>query len=187
MSGYVSTGYVQPHYVTSAALLIVVKFPTPPPGELPSASPERGRITLEASPPSTSFPRGPYGMVTALVLTTHAGDRIFSQMAVDPVYGVPPSVGRYVTLLDLDAITLSQGGSGSTLVTRINSLELPSFSFVADNSDGFWSQLIASEYLLCMSISVYLDLGDGIHIFGGRGEIQEIELSRKTVRIRVGA
>jgi hypothetical protein len=187
VDAYVESGYVEHGYVTSAALLLFVAFPTPPPGELPSASPRPGRITLEASPPSTSFPRGPYGMVTAVVLMTHAGARIFSQVAVDPVYGVPPHIGRYVTLVDLDAITLSQGGSGSTMVTRINSLELPSFTFVVDNSDGLISQLVASEYLLCMSVSVYQDLGDGEHVFAGRGEIQAIDLSRKTARIQVGA
>ena len=165
----------------------VVAFPVPAPGQFVSAGPDPSRLTFTGSPPSTRFPGGPYGTVLAAILGTHTGNRIFSAVQLDPVYAVPPAVGRYVSLLSVDPIVLAQGGSGSTLVTRINSLELPSFSASFDNTDGFWSRLVASEYVLCLSLSLYLDLGDGIYKFCGRGEIQSIEITRKIATFRIGA
>jgi hypothetical protein len=185
---WVKSGWVKPGYIkTLVTPTTGVAFPVPPPGQWPVATPDPARLTLTASPPTTDFPRGPYGVVTALVLQTHAGTRIFSAVSVDPIYTVPPSVGRYVTLIDLDPITLSQGSAGATLVTRINSLERASFGFTVDNSDGFWSSLVANEYLLCQTVSLYLDYGDGVHRFCGRGQVAEIEIRRKTTRMTVEA
>lgn len=187
--GYSLPGYSKPGYSQEGPdqAPTVLLFPVPAPGEFVSASPDPGRVTVTASAPTTELLGGPYARVLAVVLGTHAGERIFSMVAVDPIYAVPPSVGRYVTLLGLDSITLGQGGSGSTLVTRIQSLELATFTAIFDNADGFWSQLLATEYVLCLTLSLYEDLGDGVHIFRGRGEIQEIDLTRTTCTIRAGA
>ena len=153
---YVQSGYAKPGYYQTTIVVgvTVLAFPTPAPGTFVSASPAPGLVTVTLSPPTTQLPGGPYGIVTALVLATHAGARIISAVAVDPIYGVPPALGRYVVLLDLSPLTLGQGASGSTLVTRVNSLELPGFTFTVSNEDGFFSRLVATEYVLCMSVSL---------------------------------
>lgn len=189
---YVQSGYAKPgYYQTTIVVGVTVQaFATPAPGTFVAAGPAPGLVTVTSiavPTPTTQLPGGPYSPVTALVLRTHAGNRIISAVAVDPVYGVPPALGRYVVLLELSSLTLSQGASGSTLVTMVNSLELPRFSFMVSNEDGFFSRLVATEYVLCMTVSVYLDLGGGENVFGGRGEIQEIQLRRKTARFEVGA
>ena len=186
---YAKPGYAKPGYYKTTVVVgvTVLAFATPAPGTFVSATPQPGLVTITSSPPTTTPLGGPYGIVTALVLATHAGNRIISAVAVDPIYGVPPALGRYVALLDLSPLMLGQGASGSTLVTRVNSLELPDFSFTVSNEDGFWSRLVATEYLLCMSISIYLDLSGGVNVFAGRGEVQRVEIRRKTATFEVGA
>jgi hypothetical protein len=173
--------------VELAGAITILEFPTPIPGEYPAASPDPARVTLTASPPTTNFPRGPYGTVLAVVLRTHAGTRIFSAVHVDPLYTVPPALGRYCTLLDLSTISWGQSGSGNTLITRVNTLVLPSFTVTFSNEDGFWSRLVATEYLLGMTVSLYEDYGNGQFSFEGRGEIFDVELTRKRCTLRVGA
>ena len=189
---YVQSGYAKPGYYQTTVVVgvTVLAFPTPGARHLRLRGTGPGIVTvhLVAAPAPTIQPAGgPYGIVTALVLTTHAGQRIISAVAVDPIYGVPPALGRYVVLLDLSPLTLGQGARGSTLVTRVNSLELPGFTFTVSNEDGFFSRLVATEYVLCMTVSLYLYLGGGSNVFGGRGEIQRVELRRKTARFEVGA
>lgn len=188
-NAYVEVGYVELETAPTESVMFDVPIPGTSVATSSTVTPSTARqapvTTLfgQRSTASESRPvQDPYAIVPAVVLSNFHGVRIYSAIHVDPLYTVPPHTERSVRLLAVDAIAFGQSGAGSTLVTRVSSLEQPSWSFTLANDDGAISRLLANEAVLGHAAALYRDYGGGVAARRVRGEVSRVQLtSRRAV------